>query len=81
MVQNRKSGGIMWTLKTLEQKVKKSPFIVANKEEITMPEALENQHRCGYTHPHPPPLHAGVPQLAGVRAGGANPVFGVAPAV
>lgn len=34
-----------------------------------MPEALENQHRCGYT-PHP--LHTGVQQLTGVHSGSVN---------
>lgn len=34
-----------------------------------MPEALENQHRCGYT-PHP--LHISVQQLTGVHSGSVN---------
>lgn len=34
-----------------------------------MPQALENQHRCGYT-PHPP--HVSVQQLTGVHPGRVN---------
>lgn len=43
-------------LSAVNQKVRKH-FPSANKEEITMPEALENQHRCGYTYP-PPQRHS-----------------------
>lgn len=39
---------------TAKQKVR-THILSANKGEISMPEALENQHRCGYTCP--PPLH------------------------
>lgn len=43
-------------LNAVNQKVRKH-FPSANKEEITMPEALENQHRCGYTYPPPQSSH------------------------
>lgn len=45
---------------------------VANKEELPTPEALENQHRCGWIHPPHPPclllLHNGTQELTGVTA-------------
>lgn len=39
--------------KTQQHRRSGSAVPAANKEEISMPEASENQHRCGYT---PPPL-------------------------
>lgn len=39
----------------------------ANKEELSMPEALENQHRCGCIPPTPL-LHNGTVKFTGVGA-------------
>lgn len=43
---------------------------VANKEELPTPEALENQHRCGWIPPPPRLLllHNGTQELTGVTA-------------
>lgn len=40
--------------KTQQHRRSGSAVPVANKEEIYMPEASENQHRCGYTPPPSP---------------------------
>lgn len=49
---------MIW-LNTAKQKVRqRSP--AGKKEEISMPEALENQHRCGYTSPSTMALYSQV---------------------